>query len=34
MEILDELFLNIINGYLNIRTHSNITGEMWFGMSG
>ena len=28
---LDELTPYIINGYLNIRIHRYITGEMWFG---
>ena len=28
----EELFTHIINGYLNIRIHRDITGEMWFGM--
>ena len=32
IENLDELSSYIINGNLNIRTHRDITGEMWFGV--
>ena len=29
---LEEILSYIINGYLNIRIHRDITGEMWFGV--
>ncbi len=31
IENLDEILSYTINGYLNIRIHRDITGEMWFG---
>ncbi len=32
IENFDEMFSYIINGYLNIKIHRDITGEMWFGV--